>query len=392
MQSKPKAKINWVYTLFFSITPLVAVIGTVLMAINHMIHWQTIVLAVVFSICTGLSITAGYHRLFAHKAYKANKWFQRFVLFFGTAAFEGSVLDWCTDHRNHHLYTDTDKDPYNANRGFWYSHIGWILTLDESKRDFSNVQDIADSSALVRFQHKHFAILGSICGFIIPMLIAGIWHDMLGGFIIAGALRMTFVHHSTFCINSLAHILGDRTYNDKSTACDNWIVALITYGEGYHNFHHKFPVDYRNGIRYYHFDPTKWLIKGLSYFGITSDLKRINDKKIMEYRLRVEEKAMRTKGGENPEGLLQNIVQSIEPTREAVLNAFSKLESVQRAYKDFKETHRLPHMKTMVSEYGKNLVAYQQKVDAAKQELKRSLEAWKHLLEYSNNVNPGAAA
>jgi stearoyl-CoA desaturase (delta-9 desaturase) len=384
-------KLNLTFTLFFTITPIVGITGTVLMAMHHLIHWQTIVLAVFFAVCTGLSITAGYHRLFAHNAYKANKIFEYILIFFGSAAFEGSVLDWCTDHRKHHLYTDTDRDPYNAERGFWYSHIGWIFTLDESKRDFSNVQDLMDKSAFIRWQHKHFAWFASFAGFIVPALIGAMWHDALGGFLIAGALRMTVVHHSTFCINSLAHILGEKTYSDRGSACDNWIVALLTYGEGYHNFHHKFPLDYRNGIRHYHYDPTKWLIKGLSYVGVTSGLKTINEKKIIEYRLRMEEKSMRSHDKANTSGLLQHVLNSIEPTREAVMSAFAKLEDIQKAYQDFKQNHHLPHMKTIVSDYGKNLVTYQQKISIAKQELKNSLGAWKHLLEYSYKVAEVAA-
>jgi len=124
------------------------------------------------------------------------------------------------------------------------------------------------------------------------MLVASLWGDALGGLIIAGALRITLTQHMTFCINSVCHKFGDQTYSDRNTARDNWVTALFTFGEGYHNFHHKFPLDYRNGVRAYHFDPTKWLIRALAFCGLTTSLKRVGDNKIIQYRLDMDKKRL----------------------------------------------------------------------------------------------------
>lgn len=276
-------KVNWTNTLFLILTPLVGIVGTILLVIFGNVHWPTWLLAGIFAIISGLSVTAGYHRLFSHVSYKAH-WIVRLIfMLFGAGTFEGSVLEWCTDHRNHHRYTDTEKDPYNINQGFWYAHIGWLMLLDKNKRDFSNVADLA-ADPLLSFQNRFFVPLAVIMGFILPTGIAALWGDPLGGLIIAGALQITINHHSTFCINSVCHYFGKRTYSDRQSARDHWFTALFTFGEGFHNFHHQFALDYRNGIRAYDFDPTKWLIWGLSRIGLATDLKRVSADRIMVYK------------------------------------------------------------------------------------------------------------
>jgi stearoyl-CoA desaturase (delta-9 desaturase) len=125
------------------------------------------------------------------------------------------------------------------------------------------------------FQHKYYLPIAIFSGIIIPTIIGSLIGSTLGGFAFIGLLRIVFVHHCTFFINSLCHIIGTRPYTTKNSARDSFIMAFFSYGEGYHNYHHYFPVDYRNGIKWYHFDPTKWLIKSLSYINLTYDLKSV---------------------------------------------------------------------------------------------------------------------
>ncbi|OGT63529.1 MAG: fatty acid desaturase [Gammaproteobacteria bacterium RIFCSPHIGHO2_12_FULL_45_9] len=283
-----KRQINWLNTLFLLLTPVVGVGGTIWLACLGMVHWQTCVLAVVLWFISGLAVTVGYHRLFSHRSFQA-RWPVRLVLsLLGTAVFEGSVLEWCTDHRNHHRYTDTEKDPYNIKQGFWHAHIGWLIFLDTKKRDFSNVAELQEDPIL-RFQHRFFVPLAVLMGFGLPVLIAMLWGDALGGFIIAGALRVMVNHHCTFFINSLCHMLGQRPYSRQQSARDSWVTALLTYGEGFHNFHHQFPIDYRNGIKFYHFDPSKWTIRLLSYCGLTYNLQQVSDDRIAAYKVKASE-------------------------------------------------------------------------------------------------------
>ena len=267
-------KINWVNTFFLILVPIIGIVGTVLIITHGNFHWGTLWLAISFLIATGLSITAGYHRLFAHRSYQAIWPVRLFFLLFGVSAFQGSVLEWCTDHRNHHLYTDTDRDPYNIQRGFWFAHIGWLFMLDTTKRDYSNVKDLS-RDPLMKFQHAFFGPLSILMGFVFPMAIASLWGDPWGGLIIAGALRITISQQTTFCVNSVCHLFGSRTHSPEHSPRDNWITAFFTFGEGFHSFHHRFPVDYRNGIRFYHYDPTKWLIKLLSWMGLAKNLIKI---------------------------------------------------------------------------------------------------------------------
>lgn len=262
-------EIYWPTALFLFITPLMALYGVLTCPFN----WKTYLLAFWSYYIAGIGITAGYHRLFSHRSYDASLPVRFVLTLMGTSAFEMSAIDWCTDHRAHHRYTDTDKDPYNINRGFWWAHMGWLIF----KRKEEVVADVSDLKAqwLLRFQHKYFMPLAMFFGFGLPTLIAGyFWGDWKGGFLIGGVLSKVVMLQCTFCINSLAHYLGDATYSDQRTPRDSPITSLVTFGEGYHNFHHEFPYDYRNGIKFYSYDPGKWLIAFLSYFGLTYNLKR----------------------------------------------------------------------------------------------------------------------
>ncbi|MGY8754197.1 MAG: acyl-CoA desaturase [Candidatus Poseidoniales archaeon] len=271
-------KINWLNTLFLIGMPIISVIGIVY-------HWlyfgppgwtEAIVFFAMYYAC-GLSITAGYHRLFAHRSHKAAWPLVFLYAFFGAGAFQNSIIEWSSDHRNHHKFVDTDKDPYSASRGFFYSHMGWIMIEEDMFiNDFSNIKDL-DQSAIIKWQHRNIFVIGGVSGWILPALIGfalGGIPTAVGCLVYGGFLRTVFVHHGTFLINSAAHIWGTQPYSDGNSSKDSFWLAFFTFGEGYHNFHHQFQADYRNGIKWYQFDPTKWWIKTLSLIGITSDLKK----------------------------------------------------------------------------------------------------------------------
>jgi len=161
--------------------------------------------------------------------------------------------------------------------------MGWMLVKPDKR--YSVKADIRDLQAdpWIQFQHKHYAWLGPMMAFVLPSLIAGLgWGDYSGGYFYAGACRLLFVHHSTFCVNSMAHFFGSHTYDDARTPKDHLLTAFVTLGEGYHNFHHEFPNDYRNGIRFFDYDPTKWLIKFASIFGLSWGLKEFPANEVMK--------------------------------------------------------------------------------------------------------------
>lgn len=360
-------RINWLNTLFILITLAVGVAGTALLCVYGLVRWPTWILAGSYLFISGVSVTAGYHRLFSHKTYKATWPIRLILLLLSTSAFEGSALEWCTDHRNHHLYTDTDKDPYSIKRGFWWAHIGWLFMLQPEKRDFSNVEDL-NADPLVRFQHRFFPWLGVIMGFGVPAAIAALWGDALGGLIVAGALRIAVNHQLTFCINSVCHLWGKRNYSDRQSGVDNWMTALFTYGEGFHNFHHQFPRDYRNGVRAFHFDPTKWTIYGLSKLRLVSDLNRISSDRIIRYRLQMEEKNT---------SFSEQINNMIAPVREKINSLLNRIEGLEKEYR------RLRASKASFSRRRN----YRKLLKSARQELNSYLNIWSHLIRQQRRMD-----
>lgn len=277
---------NWLNIIFFSVTTAVAVAGVPYYLFRFGISAPEISLFVFYLLATGLSITAGYHRLFSHATYKANTFVEFLFLFFGAAAFEMSALGWSSQHRDHHRYVDTDKDPYSIKKGFFYAHIGWLVFWKHPSH-LENSKDL-QKNPLVMHQHNYYLLWAIVSGILTPLAVGALTGHLLGAFLFSICLRLTLVYHSTFAINSVCHMFGKATYDIHASARDHWLVALLTNGEGYHNFHHRFPGDYRNGIRWYHWDPSKWLIYFLSLIGFSKDLKRVSDFRILEARLAAE--------------------------------------------------------------------------------------------------------
>jgi stearoyl-CoA desaturase (delta-9 desaturase) len=237
--------------------------------------------AVVFLYLNGLSITGGYHRLWAHNAYNAHPILKVFYALWGAGALQNSILIWASDHRRHHRFVDdNEKDPYSAGRGLWFSHIGWMLReYETNEKDFSNARDL-ERDPIVMWQDKHYVALTVLMNLGLPLLL-GMWlGDIIGTILLVGLLRLVVNHHVTFFINSLAHYWGTRPYTEKNSARDNGFLAFLTYGEGYHNYHHIFQKDYRNGVRWWQWDPTKWMINLCSKMGLASNLTRVPDFKI----------------------------------------------------------------------------------------------------------------
>lgn len=240
---------------------------------HHPPQVKTLLLSFVLYVFSGISITAGYHRLYAHKAYDAGIPVKLFFAFFGAGAVEGSIKWWSHSHRVHHRYTDTPRDPYDARMGFWYSHMGWMLAKANPKNKArADISDLT-SDWVVTFQHRHYLVFMITAGLILPTLVAGLgWGDYWGGLIYAGLFKIFVIQQATFCVNSLAHWIGVQPFDDRRTPRDHFLTAFVTFGEGYHNFHHEFPSDYRNALKWWQYDPTKVVIWGLSKVGLAWNL------------------------------------------------------------------------------------------------------------------------
>jgi stearoyl-CoA desaturase (delta-9 desaturase) len=179
-------------------------------------------------------------------------------------------------------------------------------------------------------QHKYYPLWAITAGIVTPVVIGAFAGDALGALLIGVGARLTFVYHATFCINSVCHKFGKATYDLRTTAKDNWVTALVTYGEGFHNFHHRFPSDYRNGIRWYHWDPSKWLIRALSFVGLSRDLKKVSPFAILHARLHTEHQAAAAQLAENlrPQPVAEQVVETIQ---HRFLSAQRRLAAFEKA-------------------------------------------------------------
>jgi stearoyl-CoA desaturase (delta-9 desaturase) len=283
-----KSKILWPNLLFFTITPVAALAALIYTFSGPGVSWFGLSFFVVMFFLTELGITAGYHRLFAHRTYDAHWSVKWFFLLFGAGAFQESAYRWSMDHRIHHRFVDTNRDPYSIKRGFWFAHMGWIVreSLPEATPALGSAKDL-DADPSIMFQHRFYIPIASLMCFGFPALVGWAFGRTLEGFLWGGVIRMVAAHHCTFLINSAAHVFGQRPFSLKNTARDNWLLAIFTQGEGYHNFHHAFASDYRNGVYWYQWDPTKWSIYSLRCLGLVRNLRITPDWMILRARAEV---------------------------------------------------------------------------------------------------------
>jgi len=275
-------KYNHLMVFVLIMIPIIGILGTSIYSYYNGVIWQEPLLMILGWWFSGMGITFGYHRLFAHKSFKAHPVIQFIAMICGSAALQNNVIKWCSDHRLHHRKLDTQDDPYSITQGFFHAHIGWIM--EDKPENIEGVDDL-QNNPILKFQYKYYWLIAISISFLLPFII-GLYYGRPFGFLLwGGFLRLTLVHHSTFFINSLCHYAGNRPFEFNSSARDSWWVAYLTFGEGFHNFHHKFQWDYRNGIRWYDFDPGKWIIKLLSFFKITYSLKKVSKQNILKARI-----------------------------------------------------------------------------------------------------------
>jgi stearoyl-CoA desaturase (delta-9 desaturase) len=321
---------DWVAISFLTLTPLIGVVGTALYTWRvGFAPWMLLLCVGMFAV-VGLAVCAGYHRYLSHKTYECSPVVQVFYAVFGALAVQNSIAAWSAGHRRHHQHVDDDWDPYNIKRGFWWAHILWIFYKDPLDADRSYVPDLM-KNPIVRWQDRWYKPLLVIGGFGLPALIGAAFGDALAGLLWGGFLRITITHHSTFLVNSLAHHMGDRTYDPHVSACDNWAVALLTLGEGYHSFHHKFPADYRNGIRWYQWDPAKWFIACLRVVGLAEKLRRTPEDRIEAARMKAAVARLQERLAQAPQAHAHPVHERLHAARQSLERALElRLREVQQ--------------------------------------------------------------
>jgi stearoyl-CoA desaturase (delta-9 desaturase) len=283
---KPYAEIiptttkNWVTISFLFATPVLAVVLSILYVSAEGFALSDALAFFTLYLLTGMSITVGYHRYYTHRTFDCHPVMQFLMLVFGAASIQNSAIAWCSNHRYHHQFTDREGDPYDITRGFFYAHMGWMFHKDMPNRPYKNVPDLKKDK-LVMWQYRWYPAIAIVAGFLLPMAIGALFGRPFGGLLWGGLVRMVISQQATFMINSVAHTIGHKTYSRSATARNNRLLALVSFGEGHHSFHHEFPNDYRIGVSWYDYDPAKWTIAAMSWLGITQNIKRTPPSQIL---------------------------------------------------------------------------------------------------------------
>ena len=269
---------------------------TVSYVIHHQFGWLELSLLIMGYYGANISVGVGLHRLWSHDTYKANKYLEFILAVFAAGTLQGPALSWASNHFRHHSYTDTENDPHSSTKynnrlqAFLWSHMGWMLAGNGSFQSIDRVTMVKlGRNIILRWQLQHYWAIAITMNTIVPALVGFLLGKTMlyayAGYLFIGAGR-ALQQQATFCVNSLCHFVGKRHYY-KGSAGDIWWMAIFLLGENWHNFHHAFPSDYRNGHKWYQFDVHKWIIFALEKVGLASELKRTT-------KLRVEAKMAQT--------------------------------------------------------------------------------------------------
>jgi len=325
--------------------PFVLMHVACLAAIWTGITWQAVAVGFGLYWVRIFAIGAGYHRYFSHRSYATSRAFQFLLAVLSQSTAQKSVLWWAAKHRHHHLHSDTERDVHSPrHKGFIYSHLGWIFARRHHRTDLVKVADLARYPELM-WLHRYELIpavgLGVLC-----FLIGG-WSVLVVGFFWSTVV----VYHATFCINSLAHVLGDKRYVTGDDSRNNWLLALFTMGEGWHNNHHAYQSSIRQGFRPWEIDATFYILKTLSWAGLIWDLKMPPESVLRnEYRLGarvIGRAAAQLVASFNPEHIAATIRSALESSRVSALQELQdRLASTQQRAADVLASMHAPHLPT----------------------------------------------
>jgi stearoyl-CoA desaturase (delta-9 desaturase) len=255
-------RINWVKSIPFLLVHVLC-----LAAIFTGITLTAVILCLALFWGRGLFVTGAYHRYFSHRTYKMNRFWQFVFAFLAQSSAQKGVLWWSANHRQHHRASDTEDDPHSPKDGFWWSHVGWILSDKYNEPDYTTMKDFTRYPEL-RFLNRFDWIAPWLLG--IACYLIGGWPGLVVGFFWSTVL----LWHTTFLVNSAAHVFGRRRYETDDTSRNSLLIALATGGEGWHNNHHHYPASARQGFFWWEIDPTWYFLRVCSWVGIVHDLKR----------------------------------------------------------------------------------------------------------------------
>jgi stearoyl-CoA desaturase (delta-9 desaturase) len=278
-KSNYKLEIVWRNVVIMALLHVSALYGLYLFC--FCVKWQTMAFAIFLYVISGLGITAGAHRLWSHRSYRA-KWPLRVILcIFNTLAFQNSIYEWSRDHRVHHKYSETDADPHNATRGFFFAHCGWLLCrkhpdVIEKGKQISNEDLLQDP--IVRFQKMFYLPLVLVICFVLPTIIPSLlWGETYwNAYFVCSLFRYCWTLNMTWLVNSAAHFWGRKPYDQHINPVENPTVIIGAIGEGFHNYHHTFPWDYATSEFGPKYNLTTCFIDLCAYIGWVYDRKTVS--------------------------------------------------------------------------------------------------------------------
>ena len=251
--------------LLWAVGPLVGTLWAIVLLWQQWIGWRELTLFVVFYFATGMGITLGFHRLLTHSSFETNPAVRGTFLALGCMAGQGRPIDWAANHLKHHAFADKEGDPHSPLEGLFHAHLGWFFTGEPADRERYGARLQADK--LVAFMDRT-AVFWLVLGLVVPFLLAG-W----SGFLWGGLVRLAFLNHATFAVNSICHAFGSRDFDTKDESRNNWLVAALSFGEGWHNNHHAFPAMAYHGMSWRQFDPTAVMIRLLVWLRLARNVK-----------------------------------------------------------------------------------------------------------------------
>ena len=349
-------KINWPALLVVVFYPILLLSLGINYYFKNNIGWFEVILFIVAYYGANISVGVGLHRLWSHHTYKTNKFVEFLLMMISGGTLQGPVLAWASDHNKHHTYTDKELDPHspakfdNRLKGFLWSHLGWMLVGEGSYKSIDKVTMVKlGRNKMLVWQLKYYWQVAVFMNLVMPMIIGLLigksWHAAYGSFLFMG-LGRAIQQQMTFCVNSICHFLGSRKYY-KGTAGDIWWLAIFLLGENYHNFHHAFPSDYRNGAKWYHFDVHKWIIYLMSKIGLAWDLEwtsevrvqaKLNEMiKLIEEKRQAKLEFMQTKFEQLSKHFHDKIISLENCSHDFKLKLNKSLVDTQQSLKNLKE-------------------------------------------------------
>jgi len=256
---------------------------------NNLLHVSDLIVLVIMYTLTTLGITVGFHRLFTHRSFQAKPWVRATLAILGSAAIEGPIISWVSDHRKHHAFSDEEGDPHSPHghgdgvtgqlKGLWHAHLGWIFQHDQRGSHERYAPDLMRDPTIVWINSTFlvWAIGGLVMSFLLGWLIGGTLAAGLTGLLWGGAVRMFLLHHVTYSINSICHVFGNRAYDTSDHSGNVPWLAIASFGESWHNNHHAFPTSAHHGLKRRQIDLSALVIDGLARLGLAWDVKRPKD-------------------------------------------------------------------------------------------------------------------